>query len=284
MTTTFNELIAAEKPLVLPVAHDALSARLIEMAGFRAYSVGGFPAVGARLAYPDLGLVGFAEMRDAVRDIMTGSGLPLMLDCDDGYGDAKNVARTVRTYEAMGVAGMLIEDQTSPKRCGHMAGKDVVPAEVWLGKLRAALAARRSPDTFILARTDARAVHGLDEALRRGEAAVALGVDGLFVEAPQSLAELETIGRSFDLPLVANMLEDGRTPLLAPAELAAMGFAIVVYPVSLVFRVARTIEKALADMKAGTLSLADEGVGFEDFKRITRFADWAGIEKAAEAD
>src|SRR6058998_3601431 len=165
---TWKDLLARGEPLLLPCAYDALSARLIERAGFAAYSVGGYALVGARYGLPDIGLVGFGEMSAGIRDIMAASSLPVLVDCDDGYGDAKNVARTIRGYEAMGVAAIFMEDQRAPKRCGHMAGKDVVDAAVMVAKIRAAVAARQN-GIFIVARTDARAVHGLDEALRRGE-------------------------------------------------------------------------------------------------------------------
>ncbi len=276
---TWRELLASERPLKLPCAHDGLSARLIERAGFKAYSIGGFPLVGARHGIPDVGLVGLGEMAAGMRDIMTATRLPVLVDGDDGYGDVKNVSRTIATYEAMGAAAIFIEDQVAPKRCGHMAGKDVVPAAAMQKKLRAAAAARRNRDFFLVARTDARAVHGLDEALRRAERYLKAGADGVFVEAPESLAELERIGREFrHVPQIANMLEGGRTPLLAPAELHAMGFAMVAYPTSLIFRVARTIERALADMRRGELRLENEGVDFERFKTIVGYPEWAAIE------
>jgi 2,3-dimethylmalate lyase len=276
---TWRALLADNKPLLLPVAHDALSARLIERAGFAAYSIGGFPLVGARHALPDIGLVGLGEMSDGMRDIINASRLPVLVDGDDGYGDVKNVTRTIRTYEGMGASAIFIEDQRAPKRCGHMAGKDVVPAELMEQKLRAAAAARDSRDTFLIARTDARAIHGLDEALRRGERYLKAGADGLFIEAPENLEELRKVGGAFRrTPQLANMLEGGRTPLVAPAELYDMGFAMIGYPTSLIFRVAHTIDKALADMKAGRLSLANEGVGLEGFKAIVGYGDWAQVE------
>jgi 2-methylisocitrate lyase-like PEP mutase family enzyme len=264
---------------VLPGAHDALSARLIEMAGFSAYVIGGFPLVGARYALPDLGLVGLGEMSAGIRDIMTASRLPVLIDGDHGYGDAKNVTRTIETYERMGAAAIFIEDQVAPKRCGHMAGKDVVPPEVMAAKIRAAAAARTNPETFLIARTDARAVHGLDEALRRGERYLAAGADGLFVEAPESVEELERIGRAFDVPQMANMLDGGRTPLMKPAELHGLGFNMVVYGITLLVRVARTIQTALADLKADRLAHDPQAlVSFEEWKEITDFARWARIE------
>lgn len=276
---TWRQLLAQEKPLLLPVAHDALSAKLIERAGFAAYSIGGFPLVGARHAIPDVGLVGLGEMSAGMRDIMAASRLPVLVDGDDGYGDVKNVAHTIRTYEQMGASAIFIEDQVAPKRCGHMAGKDVVPADVMEKKLRAAAAARDSKETFLFARTDARGVHGLDEALRRGERYLKAGADGIFIEAPENIDELRRVASTFrHVPQIANMLEGGRTPLLAPAELQAMGFAVVAYPTSLIFRVTRTVEKALADMKAGRLSLEGEGVGFEGFKAVVGYDTWSEVE------
>jgi 2-methylisocitrate lyase-like PEP mutase family enzyme len=279
---TWRQLLTEEKPLLLPVAHDALSAKLIELAGFAAYSIGGFPLVGSRHALPDVGLVALGEMSAGMRDIVAASRLPVLIDGDDGYGDVKNVAHTIRTYEAMGASAIFIEDQVAPKRCGHMAGKDVVPADVMEKKLRAAAAARDSKETFLFARTDARGVHGLDEALRRGERYLKAGADGIFIEAPENIDELRKVGEAFrHVPQIANMLEGGRTPLLPPAELHAMGFAIVAYPTSLIFRVTRTVEKALADMKAGRLSLTGEGVGFEEFKKVVGYDDWAKVEEGS---
>ena len=276
---TWRALCERERPLILPVAHDALSARLIARAGFAAYSIGGFPLLGARHALPDIGLAGLGEMAAGVGDILAASPLPCLVDGDDGYGDVKNVTRTIRTYEAMGAAAIFIEDQVAPKRCGHMAGKDVIPAEAMERKLRAAAASRASPDFFLIARTDARAGHGLDEALRRAERYLRAGADGVFVEAPQSLEELRRVGDAFrGVPQLANMLEGGRTPLVAPDELAAMGFAMIGYPTSLLFRVARTIERALAAMKAGRLAELGDLAGFDEFKDIVGFAAWGEVE------
>ena len=275
----WREALATETPLLLPCAHDGLSARLIEAAGFNAYSIGGFPLVGARYGLPDIGLVGLAEMAQGVRDIVTATSLPVLVDADDGYGDAKNVARTVRHYESLGVAALFIEDQVSPKRCGHMAGKNVIPMEAMVTKVRAAVAARNNPDTFIMARTDARAVHGLDDALRRGESYLEAGADGIFIEAPQSVEELQRVGRSFDVPQLANMLEDGDTPMLPPAELAELGFAMVAYPTSLIFRVADGLRDTLGKMRRGQLTDTPPELSFDEFKRIVGLDEWAALEE-----
>jgi 2-methylisocitrate lyase-like PEP mutase family enzyme len=180
----------------------------------------------------------------------------------------------------MGVSAIFMEDQTAPKRCGHMTGKSVIDARDMAAKIRAAAAARNSSDFFIIARTDARAVYGLDEALRRGEMYLEAGADGLFIEAPETLEELETVGRTFQgVPQLANMVEGGgRTPVLPPAELYRLGFQMVAYPTTLLFRVARTVENALADLKAGRAAAASDTVGFGDFKDIVGLAQWAAVE------
>jgi 2,3-dimethylmalate lyase len=278
---TWKQLLGAGEPLLLPCAHDALSARLIERAGFRAYSIGGYALVGARHALPDIGLVAYGEMSAGVRDIMAGSRLPVLIDGDDGYGDVKNVVHTVAGYEAMGASAIFIEDQLAPKRCGHMAGKSVIETEAMARKLRAAVAARRSTDLFIIARTDARAVFGLDEALRRGEVYLNAGADGLFIEAPQSVEELARVGQSFQgVPQLANMLVGGgRTPILPPAELARLGFAMVAYPTSLIFAVAHAMEKTLAELREGRLASAEQTLSFDQFKDITGLAHWGEIEQ-----
>jgi 2-methylisocitrate lyase-like PEP mutase family enzyme len=284
MTTppAWKDLLKQEQPLLLPCAYDALSARLIERAGFAAYSIGGFALVGSRYAIPDIGLAAFGEISAGMRDIMAATGLPVLVDGDTGYGDVKNVAHTIEGYEAMGASSIFLEDQIAPKRCGHMAGKDVIPAEQMVAKIKAAAGARRSKDFFIIARTDARAVHGLDEALRRGEQYLKAGVDGLFIEAPQTVKELERIGAAFKgVPQIANMLEGGgQTPVLPPKDLHAMGFAMAAYPTTLLFRVARTVERALADIKTGKAIAGNDSVNFAEFKDITNYDEWARIEDA----
>jgi 2-methylisocitrate lyase-like PEP mutase family enzyme len=212
---------------------------------------------------------------------MAASTLPVLVDCDDGYGDVKNVARTIAGYEAMGVSAIFMEDQRAPKRCGHMAGKDVIEADAMAAKVRAAADARRSPELFIIARTDARAVHGLDDALRRAEIYLKAGADGLFIEAPQSAEELARIGRAFaGVPQLANMVEGGgRTPVLPPHELYRLGFAMVAYPTTLIFRVARALEAALADLKAARPAGKNDGVDFETFKDIVSLGRWAEVEQ-----
>lgn len=282
---TWREALSRETPLLLPAAHDALAARIIERAGFTAYQVGGYALSASRYAHPDIDLEQFGEKRIAVSEIIGASKLPVMVDADDGYGDAKNVTRVVQTYEAMGVSAIFIEDQKAPKRCGHMAGKEVIPADHMVHKIRAAVAARRTGDFFIMGRTDARANLGLDEALRRGEMYLHAGADALFIEAPKSVEELERIGQTFrGAQLAANMLEGGgETPLLKPSELHRMGFTMVLYPTSLVLRITLTMQRALDDMKRQRLKLKAEGVSFDDFEDLLDLPQWAKIEETYPA-
>jgi 2-methylisocitrate lyase-like PEP mutase family enzyme len=275
---TFKQILAEEKPLRLVAAHDALSAQLIERAGFRAYTIGIFGMIGVRYRLPDVGIASFGEIAEGVRDIMRGSNLPVLVDGDDGYGDVKNVTRTVEAYEKMGVAGLVFEDQTSPKRCGHMAGKNVISLDQAKRKLDAALAARRDPGLFIIARTDARAVNGLDDALHRGEEFVRTGVDGLFIEAPQSIEELETIGHRFNVPLVVNMAAGGHTPILPPEKLGEMGFSIIIYAGTLLFRIAKTMQDTLVALKKGKTEPEILSLTFQEMTDIFGLSKWADIE------
>jgi len=276
--TTFRQLVASERPLVLPGAHDALSAMLIRQAGFKAFFIGGFPVAGVRYGLPDIGLLGLREFADAYRDILAVTDLPALVDADNGYGDHKNVVHVVHSLERLGAQALFFEDQVSPKRCGHIAGKALVPAEEMESKIRAAAGERMRPDTFIIARTDAREVVGMDEALRRGERYLRAGADGLFIEAPVSIEEMDRIGRAFDVPLLANMLEGGRTPILKPAELEQLGFRIVIYGISLLMRITRTMQETLADIASGEMKLSGTGVGFEEYKRIVGMDEWSRIE------
>ena len=274
----FRELVASERPLVLPGAHDALSALLIREAGFKAFFIGGFPVAGVRYGWPDIGLAGLRDFADAYRDILAVTDLPVLVDADNGYGDVKNVVHTVHTLERLGAQALFFEDQVSPKRCGHIAGKSLVSTEEMCAKIRAAAGERMSPDTFLIARTDAREVHDLNEALRRGEQYLRAGADGLFIEAPLNVDEMERIGKAFDVPLLANMLEGGRTPILRPDQLEELGFRIVIYGISLLMRITQTMRETLADIKTGELKLSGTGVSFDDYKHIVDLPAWSRIE------
>jgi 2-methylisocitrate lyase-like PEP mutase family enzyme len=271
----FRELLQSEKPLVLLGAYDALGARLIAQAGCRSLFIGGFSVVGARYGVPDVGLRAFADIAAAVRDILNACDLPAFVDIDDGYGDVKNVIQTVQSYERMGVAAMMLEDQTWPKRCGHLAGKSVVPVEAMEAKVRAATSERLDATTCIFARTDARAVQGLDDAMRRAERYLRAGADGLFIEAPESIEELARIGRAFDVPLVANPLEGGKTPLLSPAEFAELGFTVIPYGITLVLHAASAMKQAIDDVLSGAFARRDAAMSFSDYLKVVGEPGWA---------
>jgi 2,3-dimethylmalate lyase len=276
---TFRKLVGSERPLVLPGAHDAISAKLIERAGFKAFFIGGFPLVGARYGVPDIGLLGLGEIGAGVRDIMSVCGLPVLVDCDNGYGDVKTVVHTMQFYEKLGAQAVFFEDQASPKRCGHIAGKQLLDSAQMEANIRAAAQNRVNPDTFIIARTDAREVYGLDEALRRGERYIRAGADALFIEAPTTLEELKTIGGTFDVPQLANMLEGGRTPLLRPADLEDIGFRIVIYGISALMHAVKAMNEVLSSLSVGDISFAGGGVGFDEYKSIVGFDRWADLER-----
>jgi len=278
MKPDFRAALAAERPLILFGAYDALSAKLIERAGCAACFVSGFSVVGARFGVPDLGLRAFGDISAAVSDILQATRIPALIDIDDGYGDVKNAVHTVRAYERMGASALMIEDQTWPKRCGHMAGKSVIPRADMEAKVRAVTSERMDANTFIIARTDSRAVLGLDEAMRRAEAYLRAGADGLFIEAPESVEEMAIIGRSFDVPLLANPLEGGRSPILTPKEYGELGFSIIGYGITLVLRAAAAMQAAIADIRSGRKSTAQDTFGLDQFKDIIGFAEWSRIE------
>ena len=278
--STFRQLVQSERPLVLPGAHDALTATLIRQAGFKAYFIGGFPVAGVRYGLPDIGLLGAREFLEAYRDIMQANPTPVLVDADNGYGDVKNVVHTVHQLERIGAQALFFEDQVSPKRCGHIAGKALVSTQEMAAKIKAAASERLNPETFIIARTDAREVYGMDEALRRGEAYVKAGADALFIEAPTSVEEMALIGRTFDVPQLANMLEGGRTPILKPPELEQLGFRIVIYGISILMRYVKTIQETLADLKSGELKLSGTGVSFNEYKQLIGLDEWTRIEEA----
>ncbi|NCF28604.1 MAG: 2,3-dimethylmalate lyase [Gammaproteobacteria bacterium] len=278
------DLMNMDRPFVLPGAYDALSAKLIEQAGFDGFVIGGFPLVGARYGLPDIGLVGLGEMAEGMRDIVSAVDIPALIDGDHGYGDVKNVVRTMQTYESMGAGAILLEDQVAPKRCGHTEGKQVVEPRIMEEKLRAAADSRQNKDFFLIARTDSRAVHGLDDALRRAERYLKAGADGIFIEAPQNLEELERVANAFDVPQMCNMLIGGKTPILSNRELHQMGFKMIVHGTTLIKRVARSLELLLADMHSDRMECdTDQFATLEQFMDLVGLKNWQQIEESAAA-
>jgi len=245
-----RDLLQKEEMIVVPGGGSPLELRLIEQQGFAAGYVSGYATAAARYAEPDIGLIAYADIEDAVLSIRRVTDLPLIVDCDTGYGDVANVVRTVRGMELLGVAAVQIEDQAWPKKCGHMDNKIVEPRDIAIRKVKAAVQARRHSDTMIVARTDARGPMGMDEAIARCMAFKEVGADILFVDGPQSSEELEWIGRSLPGPLIANMSETGLTPLHSAQELQQMGFAIALFPSSTVRLTLGVVSAFLADLKA----------------------------------
>lgn len=263
--------MVAAGPVVLPGVWDALSARLTAEAGFGAAFLSGYCTAGTLLGLPDTGYLTQTEMADAARRVCAATpGLAVVVDADTGWGNALNAVRTVELWEAAGAVGLFLEDQVWPKRCGHMAGKQVVERGEWLSKLRAALDHRTH--LHVTARTDARAPLGLEEAIERGRMARDLGVDAVFVEAPESVAELEAIATALggDVTLVANMVETGRTPLLTPDELGELGFGLIVSPLSGLFAAVQGQREALALLRA-------KGSLRDDLDRLVSFEEFTGI-------
>ncbi len=265
-----RELVGQKAGLVVPGAYDCVSARLVERAGFAAVYMTGYGTSASRLGLPDLGFAGLAEMVENARQMAASVGIPLIADADTGYGNPLQVRRTVRAYEAAGVAALHLEDQVAPKRCGHLAGKEVIPVEEMVQKLRAAVEARQDPDLLLIARTDAIAAIGFDEALRRGERYAEAGADVLFIEAPVSVAEIETIAKSFEVPLLFNYAAGGRSPLLPFSRLRELGYAIILLPVDTLFVAAR----AMADYLTG---LASGDQGSADRERLMAFAEFNAL-------
>ena len=269
-TTALKALIRRPEILLCPGVYDAYLARCVEQAGFEALYMTGAGVSHARLGMPDLGLMSFAEMLDQAGRIADSVDIPLIADADTGYGNAINVMRTIRAYERAGVAGCHIEDQMMPKRCGHFDEKRVIPLAEMLGKLAAALDARQDEDFIIIARTDARSVLGLDEALERACAYAAAGADVIFVESPRSEAELETIGSSIDAPLLANMVETGLTPLLPAQRLQQLGYSVVIHPGAIGRFIGKQLQPFLEILKreGTTLSELDRMLDFESQNAI----------------
>jgi 2-methylisocitrate lyase-like PEP mutase family enzyme len=277
-------LAAADKPVQLPVAHDALTARLIELAGFDAYQIGGYALSGATHAIPDVDLEKFGEKKFSADWIMQASTLPVLLDVDDGYGDVKNVTRTVQEYIRLGASAMFMEDQKPPKKCGHMDDKKVVDMPIMLQKIRAAVAACDGNDFFILARTDAIDPEGIDNALDRAKAYLDAGADGIYLEGPKTLEDMAKIGKELKgVPLATSILENGgKTPWLSPKELGDMGYAMILYPTTVIFQVAHTIQKALNNLKQGKQITGSNAVNMNEFMQIVDLPFWTKIEEKFE--
>ena len=279
-TTLFKNLMHDKEILVMPGCHDALSAKIIEKVGFKAVTMGGYAASAASLAKPDVSILSLTENVGIVRNIVQAVDLPLFVDGDTGHGNVTNVQRTIREFENAGVAGLFIEDQVFPKRCGHMEGKQIIPTLEMVAKLKAAVDARVDEDLVIMARTDAIAVCGIDDAIERSNLYKEAGADLIFVEAPTSLEEMKHINERIDAPTLAIQIEGGKTPLLTTKELEELGFSIVVYPNATVYATAWALRQLWEGlMKEGTTrNFMERMICFDDFNTFI------GLDKIREIE
>jgi len=270
MKTRIHRILSQSPATVFPGVFDSLSAKIAARAGFEAIFISGYSLAATYLGEPDFGLLTQSEMVDAARRVCRSVDVPVIIDADTGYGNALNVIRTVKELVAAGASGMFLEDQVWPKRCGHMRGKKVISLEEQIEKLRAAQEARGTADFFIVARTDARQVLGLDEAIRRANAFRKAGADAAFVEAPRSREEMIRVAKEVEGPLVANMLEGGVTPLLTREQLGELGYQFVVCPLTGLYAAAKTLKEVYGHMKekGDTIGILDRLLPFEQFHKI----------------
>jgi carboxyvinyl-carboxyphosphonate phosphorylmutase len=283
-----RELLRGAEVVVAPGAYDALSARIIERVGFPAVYLTGAGITGAFLGMTDLGLITMTELVQVARNVALAVGLPVICDADTGFGNALNVRRTVREFEHAGVAGIHIEDQVWPKRCGHFEGKSVIPVDEMVQKIRAAREAREDPDFVVIARSDAIAVEGFEAALRRGEAYVEAGADMLFFDAPRTMEEVETIAVRFRdrVPLLINMAETGKTPRLPAAGLGRLGYKVVIYPATARLAAVKAVTEVLQVLKetGGSDAVKDRMITFAEWTELTGLPEARALEERYGTD
>jgi methylisocitrate lyase len=269
-TTLFKQYVRAPEIVMIPGVADPLCAKLAQRAGFKAVFLSGYAASAALLGAPDVGLLTMTEMVECARRIADAVELPVFADGDNGHGNATNVTRTMRQFEQAGVAAIFFEDQVAPKRCGHMSGKQVIPAAEMTAKIRAAVDARIDGDLLIMARTDALAVKGMEDALERMHRYLEAGADMSFVESPESVEQMQRITREIAAPNMANMVPGGKTPILTARQLQELGFAVAAYPTMLTYTMARAAERALEHLQSrGTMAgLEDSMMDFGEFNRL----------------
>lgn len=282
MQSKLRQLLDQSGIVRAPGAYDAWSARLIKMAGFPAVYMTGYGAAGSIIGQPDIGLLTMTEMITQARNIVAAVNIPVIADADNGYGGVLNVIRTTQEYEKAGVAAIQFEDQVFPKRCGHMEGKQLIPLEEMVSKLKAAVYARKSENLMIIARTDARAVNGFDDALARVQAYAEAGADILFFEAPQSLEEMKKVAQKTTKPLLANMVEGGKTPAMTGEQLAAIGYKIVIYPNSMLNTATKALRDMLTEFKKAdtTANLSKNMVLFSEFNEMIGVGKARDLEKS----
>lgn len=276
-----RKILSQKGPLVIPGVYDAIGAKIAEKAGFEAMFQTGYGTSATLFGMPDYGFIGATETVDNARRICRAVSVPVIVDCDTGYGNALSVWKLVKELESAGASGIFLEDQRWPKRCGHMQGKEVVPHEEYAEKLQAAVDARSSKDFIIVARTDARATEGLDAAIERGIKNKKLGADVIFVEAPRSIKEMERIGKEIKAPLVANMIEGGATPIVSASKLYKMGYKIVLYPLSILYANSFASLALLKELKktGTTKKFEKQLVNFDQFNDLVGLKKYRSLEK-----
>ena len=279
-----RELLAQPNVEIMPGCYDALSAKLVADAGYKITFMSGFAVSAARLGLPDTGLISFTEMLDSLRNCCAAAGkVPLIGDGDTGYGNALNVQRTVVEYARAGAACVMIEDQVSPKKCGHTRGKQVISREEARMKIRAAVDARADADILIMARTDARAVHGFDEALARCRDFEAEGADIIFFEAPENEDEMRRFCGTMKQPCMANMVPGGKTPILPPAKLQEVGYKLALYPVMLLSSAITAMQSTLAALRPDSKTPQPPAISFTDLQSVVGFPDYWSRETRYQA-
>ena len=269
------------KPLVMPGVYDAIGAKIVEKVGFEAMFQTGYGTSATLFGMPDYGFIGSTETVDNARRICHAVSTPVIVDADTGYGNALSVWKLVQELEEVGASGIFLEDQRWPKRCGHMQGKEVIQKDEYAEKLQAALDARSNKDFIIVARTDARAIEGLDNAIERGLYYKKIGADAIFIEAPKTIKEMKIIGESINAPLVANMIEGGATPIISKSKLHKMGFKIVLYPLSVLFSNTYSTLKLLQELKKSgtTRKLSTQIVNFNQFNDVVELSKYRKLEQ-----
>lgn len=280
-TKRLRQLIGSESPLMIPACFNALSARLIEQAGFKAIYISGAGVASNFVGYPDIGLTTMTEVLENARNIVHVTHVPVICDIDTGFGNAINVIRTVREFESAGLAGVQLEDQVMPKKCGHTEGKILVSKEEMVQKIRAAVDARKDHDFILIARTDAIAVNGLEDALIRAKAYQEAGADVIFVEAPETVEAMRTIARTINAPLLANMVEGGKTPVLPAKELSEIGYKIAIYPTSAWMASIKAMQDVLTILKedGSTTRFASRMVSFNEMFEVVGRSGFSALEK-----
>lgn len=280
-TSQLRALLAQPNILIAPGAADALTARLIQEAGFDAVYATGAGIANTQFALPDIGLLSMTEMIEHIRRIVDAVDVPVIADADTGYGNPLNVQRTVREYEHAGVAAIQLEDQVSPKKCGHFSGKEVIGTEEMIQKLRAAVAARRDPDLVLIARTDSFAIHGYDEAVTRSKLYAANGADVIFFEAPTNREQIARLPQDIPAPLLFNMTEGAKTPMFNASELQDLGFKIMILPNTALRIAMRAVQESLAILKseASSASLLPRMMDWQERQRIVRLHEYETLDQ-----